>query len=191
MFCGSSAGSDPAWRAAADELGTEIGRRGHELVYGGGHVGLMGAVADAAVAAGARVTGVITEQLVGLELAHGGLSELVVEPSMHARKARMAESADAVIVLPGGFGTYEEAFEILTWNQLGIVSVPVVFLDVGGFYAPLLEFVASAADAGFVRPEHADLARRAATVGEALDEADRPGDAHVAKWVTPPTRPAG
>ena len=110
----------------ADDLGREISARGHRLIYGGGNVGLIGTVADAVLSAGGVVTGVMTEQLVALEVQHDGLTDLEVLPDMHGRKARMAELADGVVVLPGGFGTYEEAFEVLTWNQLGLVSTPVV-----------------------------------------------------------------
>ncbi|MGA9276336.1 TIGR00730 family Rossman fold protein [Ilumatobacter sp.] len=183
VFCGSSAGSSPSFRVAADALGTEIAAGGHRLVYGGGSVGLMGVVADAAMAAGGEVVGVITEQLRALEVGHDTLSELVVESTMHERKARMATLADGVVVLPGGFGTYDEAFEILTWNQLGIVSMPVVFLDVDGFYEPLLEFVRNASAAGFLKPDHAALACRASTAAEAVAIATRPAAAFTPKWV--------
>lgn len=183
VFCGSSSGLDDSFRSAAESLGREIAEGGHRLVYGGGHVGLMGVVADAALAAGGEVTGVITEQLRALEVGHDELTSLEIEASMHARKARMAELADGVIVLPGGFGTYEEAFEILTWNQLGIVSMPVVFLDVGGFYAPLLEFIAGAVDAGFMKPDHGALARRSATAADAVAAAIAPPSEFTPKWV--------
>lgn len=186
VFCGSSAGFSPAFAEAAASLGTEIAERGHRLVFGGGSVGLMGLVADATMAGGGEVVGVITEQLQALELGHGALTELVVEATMHARKARMAEMADGVVVLPGGFGTYDEAFEILTWNQLGIISIPVVFLDVDGFYTPLLDFVRNASDAGFLKPEHAALACRAVTPAEAVAIATRPAASYTPKWVGVP-----
>ena len=134
VFCGSSSGSDPVFVNAALSLGATIANDGHRLVYGGGHVGLMGVVADAALAAGGSVTGVMTEQLVAAEVAHRGLTELEVTATMHARKARMAELSDGVIVLPGGFGTLDETFEMITWNQLGLVAVPVVFLDVNSYF---------------------------------------------------------
>ena len=183
VFCGSSTGFAPAYRSAAEAVGTEIAAGGHRLVYGGGDVGLMGAVADSVLSAGGAVVGVITEQLAHLELAHDGVSELLVEDSMHARKARMATLADGVIVLPGGFGTYDEAFEILTWNQLGIVSMPVVFFDVDGFYAPLLEFVAGAVSAGFMKSDHGALAARADTAVDAVRAATLPAAAFTPKWV--------
>jgi uncharacterized protein (TIGR00730 family) len=183
VFCGSSSGYDQKYRDAAEALGTELAVRGHRLVYGGGHVGLMGAVADAAMAGGGDVVGVITEQLFALEVGHGGLTSLEVEATMHARKARMADLADGVIVLPGGFGTIDESFEILTWNQLGIVSCPVVFLDVDGFFAPLFEFIAGAVTAGFMKPDHGALAVSATTAEEAIAIATRPAAAFTPKWV--------
>lgn len=183
VFCGSSSGSSPVHREAAAELGAAIGTGGHGLVFGGGSVGLMGVVADATIQAHGRVVGVITEQLHALEIAHVGLDELVIEATMHARKARMAAMADGVVVLPGGFGTYDEVFEILTWNQLGLVSTPVVFFDVDGFYAPLLDFVANAARAGFMKPEHAALASRATSATEAVEIAVRPAGPFTSKWV--------
>ena len=183
VFCGSSSGFDPKYREAAVALGTEIAEQGHRLVYGGGHVGLMGAVADAALAAGGGVTGVITEQLHALEVGHTGLTSLEIELDMHARKARMAALSDGVIVLPGGFGTCDETFEILTWNQLGLVAVPVVFFDVDGFYQPLFEFVAGAVSAGFMRPDHGALALRAETADGAVSMVTQPPAAFMAKWV--------
>ncbi len=183
VFCGSSAGESPRYRSAAQAVGTALAEHGCRLVYGGGHVGLMGAVADATLAAGGSVTGVITEQLLALEVAHQGLTELEVVADMHLRKARMAELADGVIVLPGGFGTYEEMFEILTWNQLGIVSMPVVLLDVDGFYTPLVELVAGAVRAGFMRPDHGALLLRVDDPADAVSAALEPAAAYVPKWV--------
>jgi uncharacterized protein (TIGR00730 family) len=183
VFCGSSSGSDPAFRSAAESLGAAIAGDGHRLVYGGGHVGLMGVVADAALAAGGSVTGVMTEQLVAAEVAHLGLTELEITPSMHARKARMAELSDAVIVMAGGFGTLDEAFEMITWNQLGLVAVPVVFLDVGGYFAPLFEFIDATVSAGFVSSANAALARRASTVDEAVRLAVSTPDPFTPKWI--------
>jgi uncharacterized protein (TIGR00730 family) len=183
VFCGSSSGSDPAFAEAARTLGAEIAMAGHELVYGGGHVGLMGVVADAALAAGGSVVGVMTEQLVRAEVAHTGLTRLEVVDSMHARKARMAELSDGVIVLPGGFGTLDEAFEIMTWNQLGLVSVPVVFLDVDGYFDALFTFIASSVRAGFVSEHHAGSARRAGDAAGSIDEATRAADGFSPKWI--------
>jgi hypothetical protein len=183
VFCGSSRGRGDRFVAVASELGEELARRGIELVYGGGGVGLMGVVADAALAAGGRVTGVIPQHLLEAEVAHLGLTELVVTGSMHKRKARMIAGSSGFVVLPGGFGTFEEALEVVTWNQLGLISANVVCLDVDGFFAPLLDVVGRAVEDGFVRPEHADLLRVAHTAAEAVDLALAPPVPHVPKWV--------
>ncbi len=183
VFCGSSSGSDPVFSDTARSLGAAIASGGHRLVYGGGHVGLMGVVADAVLAEGGDVTGVMTEQLVAAEVAHLGLTELEIVPSMHARKARMAELSDGVIVLPGGFGTLDEAFEMITWNQLGLVTAPVVFLDVGGYFEPLFEFIDASVAADFVSVANAGLARRAAVVDEALELAVSAPDTFTPKWL--------
>jgi len=157
VFCGSSAGTDAAFVEAARSLGKCLGPRGAGLVYGGASVGLMGVVADAAIGAGAHVTGVIPASMVGRELAHRGLPDLRVVATMHERKALMADLADAFIALPGGMGTLDETFEILTWAQLGLHDKPVGLLDVGGYFAPLLAFLDHAVAKGFVRPEHRDM----------------------------------
>jgi uncharacterized protein (TIGR00730 family) len=157
VYCGSSAGASPAYAAAAAELGRELAGRGIGLVYGGGNVGLMGAVADAALAAGGAVVGVIPEALVAREVAHGGLTELHVVASMHDRKALMAELADAFVALPGGLGTLEELFEILTWAQLGLHRKPSGLVNVAGYYDGLVSFLAHAVDERLLRPEHAEL----------------------------------
>ena len=183
VFCGSNEGNDDRYRTTAVELGRLLAEGGHRLVYGGGHVGLMGAVADAALASGGDVVGVITEHLVGAEVAHRSLTSLEVTGSMHERKARMAELSDGVIVLPGGFGTLDESFELLTWNQLGLVAVPVVFVDVGGFFAPLFDFVSRAVASGFVRSEHARLAQRATSAADAVDLALAPPPTYHPKWL--------
>jgi uncharacterized protein (TIGR00730 family) len=168
---------------AARELGGSIADGGHALVYGGGHVGLMGVVADAALAAGGEAIGVMTEHLVAAEVAHVGLTRLEVASSMHARKARMAELSDAVVVLPGGFGTLDEAFEIITWNQLGLISVPVVFLDLDGYFDALFRFLDGAVGAGFLSAANAAIAQRVTTVGEALSAALAAPVAHTRKWI--------
>lgn len=157
VFCGSNKGTDDAYIDAAHALGTHLAEAGIGLVYGGGRVGLMGAVANAAMAAGGQVTGVITEQLLGKEVGHTAITELVVVSSMHERKLAMADAADAFVALPGGVGTFEELFEVLTWTQLGIHDKPVGVLDVAGFYAPLLAFLDSTVAAGFVRPGHREF----------------------------------
>ncbi|HSP28396.1 MAG TPA: TIGR00730 family Rossman fold protein, partial [Ilumatobacteraceae bacterium] len=173
----------PVYLEAARLLGAAIAEHGHQLVYGGGHVGLMGVVADAALAGGGSVLGVMTEQLVAAEVAHLGLTELQITPTMHARKARMAELSDGVIVLPGGFGTLDEAFEIITWNQLGLVAVPVVFLDVADYFAPLFAFIDSTVVTGFVSSANAAIARRASTVEHAVDLARSRPDPFTPKWL--------
>ncbi len=157
VYCGSRPGHWPAHAEAAREAGTLIGRLGWQLVYGGGRAGLMGEVADAALAAGARVVGVIPQSLMERELGHGGLSELHVVQTMHERKRLMAERSDAFLALPGGIGTMEELFEVWTWRQLGYHDKPVGLLNTEGYYDKLLSFVADMAEAGFVRPEQRAL----------------------------------
>lgn len=183
VFCGSNVGASGQFADVARELGTALADRGLGVVYGGGRVGLMGVLADAALRAGGEVVGVMPRHLVALEVGHESLTRLEVVDSMHARKARMAELADGVIALPGGFGTFEEVIEMLTWNQLGLVAAPVVFLDVEGFYAPLLDFFDAAVDAGFVRPSHRSIARRAGDVGDAISLVTSPVTAIEHKWI--------
>ena len=183
LYCGSSSGSRPEFADAAAELGRTMASRGIGLVYGGGSVGLMGVAADAALAAGGEVVGVITEQLLAAEVAHRGVTSLEVVGSMHERKARMCDLADGFVVLPGGFGTVDEFAEMLTWNQLGIVAKPVVLVDLHGYWALFLDWIEHAAELGFVRPAHRGLARRASTVAEAIDLALHPTDALPAKWL--------
>ncbi|MBK7384723.1 MAG: TIGR00730 family Rossman fold protein, partial [Flavobacteriales bacterium] len=139
VFCGANSGADPAILEAARATGRTMAERGMGIVFGGGHVGLMGAVADAALEAGGEVIGVIPGFMVEKELAHQGLSELIIVRDMHERKMRMHELSQAVIALPGGFGTMDELFELLTWRQLGIHHKPMGLLNVNGFYAPLLQ----------------------------------------------------
>jgi uncharacterized protein (TIGR00730 family) len=155
VFCGSSAGTRPSFAAAAVNLGTTLADRGIDLVYGGASVGLMGVVADAALAAGGRVTGVITESLLDHEIAHSGLSRLDVVGTMHERKHRMAELSDAFIMLPGGFGTLEEFTESVTWRQLGIHDKPSGILNVDGYFDDLLRFVTHGVEGGFIRSHNA------------------------------------
>jgi uncharacterized protein (TIGR00730 family) len=183
VFCGSSTGRDPAFAAAARELGAAIASQGRTLIYGGGRVGLMGLVADAALAGGAPAIGVIPEALAAREVAHLGLTELHVVPSMHARKALMADLADAFVALPGGFGTLDELFEIVTWAQLGLHARPIGLLDVGGYFDPLLAFADRAVAEAFVRPEHRRLLvveKSVENLLEALDGA--PPTPDVPKW---------
>lgn len=151
VYTGSAPGSSPAYRAAAEDVGRRLAVDGVGIVYGGGRVGLMGAVADAARAAGGEVIGVIPQALVDAELAHPGLSTLEVVPDMHVRKMRMAELADGFVALPGGPGTLEELFEAWTWLQLGLHRKPVALYDVDGFWQPLLGMLDGMVEAGFMR----------------------------------------
>jgi uncharacterized protein (TIGR00730 family) len=151
VFCGSSAGNAPGFRAAAEELAREMAARGIGLVFGGGCVGLMGHVADAVLAAGGHAIGVIPEALVAREIAHRGLPDLRVVRSMHERKAMMAELSDAFVALPGGFGTFEELCEAITWTQLGLHRKRCGVLNVGGYYDPLLALFDGAVRAGFIK----------------------------------------
>lgn len=157
VFCGSNAGRRHEYAAAARELGALLARQGLTVVYGGGHVGLMGHLADAAIAAGGRVVGVIPEHLMQPEVAHQRLAELIVVDSMHTRKRTMAERADAFIVLPGGYGTFEELFEMVTWLQLQLHAKPVGIVNSLGYFDHLLAFLRHAAAEGFIRPQHWDL----------------------------------
>jgi uncharacterized protein (TIGR00730 family) len=157
VFCGSQPGAQPGYVGAARELGAWLARQDIEVVYGGGHIGMMGAVADAALAAGGRVVGVIPEHLMRPEVAHQNLTELIVVDTMHTRKRTMAQRADAFVVLPGGYGTFEEMFEMITWLQLRLQAKPVGLLNVAGFYDRLIEFLRHAADERFIRAEHRDL----------------------------------
>ena len=157
VYCGSHAGARPEYAAAAQALGALLAREKIELVYGGGRIGLMGAVADAVLHHGGHVIGVIPEKLVIKEVVHEKLPDLRVVKTMHERKALMAELADGFIALPGGFGTFEELFEVLTWSQLGWHAKPFGLLNTGGFYRPLLEFLDHATREGFLRPPHRAL----------------------------------
>jgi uncharacterized protein (TIGR00730 family) len=166
VFCGSAMPGSEPYRGAASALGHLIGEAGIELVYGGGRIGLMGLLADAALASGARVIGVIPVALHDREVAHRGLSELIVVPDMQERKRRMFELADAVAVLPGGLGTLDEAFEAITLRQLGMSRAPVVLVNIDGFWNPLIALIDRTIDKGFTRPEARALYR---VVAEAAD----------------------
>ena len=153
VYCGSRFGDSASFVTAAQEMGEAIARRGARLVYGGGRVGLMGVVADAALAAGGRVVGVIPEALMQREVGHSRLTELLVVRSMHERKQAMAERADAFVALPGGIGTLEELYEMWSWQQLGYHDKPVALLNVDGYYDPLIEFMGQSVRRGFVSEE--------------------------------------
>jgi uncharacterized protein (TIGR00730 family) len=170
VFCGSHPGSDPRYLHAADALGRDLAGRGIGVVYGGASVGCMGALAQGALNAGGEVIGVLTEGLVAREIAKLGLTRLEIVASMHERKARMAALSDAVIALPGGFGTFDELFEALTWSQLGIDRKPIGVLDAGGFWAPMLAALDTAVAEGFVHESNRSLLYSASTLPELLEQ---------------------
>ncbi len=169
VYCGSRAGTSAAYAEAARDIGSEIGRRGWQLVYGGGRAGLMGWVADAALAAGAPVVGVIPQSLMERELGHRGLTELHVVGTMHERKLMMAERSDAFVALPGGIGTFEELFEVWTWRQLGYHDKPLGLLNAGGYYDGLLAFMHQTVQGGFVTDQQQALLQVHSDAGPLLD----------------------
>jgi uncharacterized protein (TIGR00730 family) len=183
VYCGSNRGADPAYARAAESLGRELAGRGIRLVYGGGHVGLMGVVADAVLAGGGQVHGVITRALEGKELAHRGLTELTVVETMHERKAAMADAADAFVMLPGGYGTLDEFFEALTWTQLGIHDKPCGVLDVAGYFSPLRELLDASNREGFVAAAHRDLVIAESDPARLLDRLAAWTPVTVSKWL--------
>ena len=188
VFCGSNAGRRPEYAEAAREMGRVLVERGIGLVYGGGNVGLMGIVADTVLAAGGEVVGVIPEALMAREVGHAGLTEMHVVRTMHERKALMADRADGFVALPGGFGTFEEFCEVLTWSQLGFHPKPCGLLNVAGYYDLLLALFSHAVDEGFVPPQHRALVIEETDPARLLDRfADfRPPTA--GKWITPDER---
>ena len=169
VFCGASSGHDPAYALAARRFGEVLAQRGIELVWGAGNVGLMGVLADAVLSHGGRAVGVIPDFMVERELAHTAASEILIVDSMHARKAAMAERADAFVALPGGFGTLDELFEILTWAQLHIHRKPIGLLNVQGFFDPLLAMVQHMSTAGFITARHLALLQMKELPEELLD----------------------
>ncbi|SFH58480.1 LOG family protein [Planctomicrobium piriforme] len=173
VFCGSQSGSDPAYAAAAEELGSLLARRGIRLIYGGGNIGLMGVAADAVLAHGGDVTGVIPESLLRRELAHTGVQDMRVVVSMHTRKALMAELSQGFVALPGGLGTFEELCEILTWGQLHFHTKPVALLNVRGYYDPLIQMLDRAVSEQFMRQENRELLFVANSVAELMAYFDR------------------
>ncbi len=170
VFCGSRPGARPEFLEAAQALGTELARRKLTLVYGGASVGLMGAVADAVLAAGGRAVGVLPFSLQQRELGHAGLHELHLVNSMHERKALMAQRSDAFVALPGGFGTFDELFEIVTWGQLGLHTKPMGLMDVGGYFQPLLSMVSRGVQDGFIPEAHERPFAVSASAAELLDK---------------------
>lgn len=183
VFCGASPGATPIYQEAAEALGRHLAERGIRLVYGGGAVGLMGMVADAALAAGGEVIGIIPQSLKEAEIGHKGLTRLEVVDGMHARKARMAELSDAFIALPGGLGTLEELFEVWTWGQLGYHGKPLGLLEVNGFYEPLLTFLDHLVQERFVRPQHREMLQRASSPAELIDALQVWTPSAAPKWV--------
>ena len=188
VYCGSNFGNDPAYAAAAASLGGTLAERGIRLVYGGGQVGLMGVVADAAIENGGEVLGVITEALVAKEVSHRGLARLQVVGTMHERKAAMADAADAFVMLPGGFGTLDEFFEVVTWTQLGIHAKPCGILNAAGFFGPLRELLDGAVTAGFVHPAHRDMIVTDDDAARLLDRLAAWTPVTVSKWMEPSER---
>jgi len=186
VYCGSGSGSTPEYLALARELGNCLAVNDVSLVYGGGDVGMMGAVADSVMSSGGEVIGVIPQRLVDVEVAHHGVTRLEVTADMHERKARMIELAGGFIAMPGGFGTYEEVFEVLTWNQLGILSAPVVFLDVGegseSFWQPMMEFLDRAVAAGLLKERYRAFVNLTRSVDEAVRIATGPAPTAAPKW---------
>lgn len=188
VFCGSSDGAKPAYRTAATALGTYLAELGISLVYGGASVGLMGAVADGALAAGGRAIGVIPRHLVDRELAHPGLSDLHVTANMHERKALMADLSDGFIALPGGFGTLEELAEVTTWSQLGLHSKPIGLLNVDGFFDLLLAFVDQMVDERFIPQTHRRLLVTGTAPAELVSSLRQWEPLTTAKWLPEQTR---
>ena len=174
VFCGSSDGRDPRFLDAARSLGRDLAERGIGVVYGGAHVGCMGALADGALSGGGEVIGVLTRGLADREIAHRGLTTLELVDSMHERKARMAALSDAVIALPGGYGTLDELFEALMWSQLRIDRKPIGVLDSRGFWAPMLAMLDAAARSGFLRPDNRELLCAASSLDELMAAFRRP-----------------
>jgi uncharacterized protein (TIGR00730 family) len=183
VFCGSNAGSDPAYREAAEAVGRGLAQRGVRVVYGGGKVGMMGAVADAARDEGGEVIGVIPQAIVDLEIGHTGLDDLRVVGSMHERKALMAELSDAFIALPGGIGTLEELFEVYTWAQLAIHAKPLGLLDVADYFRPLVAFLDHAVQERFLRPETRALLAVSDDLDDLLAAFEASEPVTLQKWI--------
>jgi uncharacterized protein (TIGR00730 family) len=183
VFAGSSPGRQPQYVEAAQQLGEELCARGYDLVYGGGRVGLMGTVADSVLGHGGQVIGVIPEGLAEKEVAHRGLTDLRVVTSMHERKALMAELSTAFIALPGGLGTLEELFEVLTWVQLGIHTKPCGLVNVGGYFNGLLEFISHAVEERFLKPDHQSMILVDSDIKALLDAVEAFVPPAVEKWL--------
>ena len=183
IYCGSSPGTDPAYMESARTMGTLIASAGHRLVYGGGHVGLMGAAADAALQAGGEVIGVIPQDILDKEVGHGGVTELFTVNSMHERKMKMASLSDAFVALPGGIGTLEEIIEVLTWSQLGFHSKACGALNVNGFFDPLFALLDHMVDNRFLREEHRAQLLSADTPEDILEKVLAHQAVSIDKWM--------
>ena len=168
VYCGSSDGNDPSILKMAEDFGRELAHRNIGLIYGGSSLGVMGTLANAVMDNVGEVTGVIPKNLFSKEVAHTGITQLVTVADMHERKYTMADLADAFVALPGGFGTMEELFEIITWNQIGIIDKPVTLLNWNSFYTPLLDMIHHAAEAGFIKQENIKILQTAQTVDECI-----------------------
>jgi uncharacterized protein (TIGR00730 family) len=188
VFCGSSSGSRPEYRAAAEEMAAGLVRRNIGLVYGGGNVGLMGVLADAVLTAGGEAQGVIPEHLMAREVGHNGLTKLHVVRSMHERKALMADLSDAFVALPGGFGTLEEFCEVVTWTQLGLHAKPCGILNVLGYYSQLLAMLDHAVEERFLKPQNRALVLARESPSELLQVLEEWRPARVEKWLDRETR---
>jgi uncharacterized protein (TIGR00730 family) len=186
VYCGSSSGTDANFKAQATLLGQTLAKRDIGLVYGGAKVGLMGAVADGVLQAGGKVIGVLPDFLRSKEIAHGGLTELILVESMHERKTKMNELCDGVIALPGGFGTMEEFFEMLTWAQLGLHQKPVALLNIDHFYDALLTFVQTMVDKGFLKEINRTMLLVSHDIDDLLDKMDNYVAPAVGKWISTP-----
>jgi len=188
VYLGSSMGTDPDFAVAAENLGGLLAARGIRLVYGGGRVGLMGVLADAVLRGGGSVSGVITRALEDKEIAHHGVMDLTIVHSMHERKAMMADRADGFIMLPGGYGTMDEFFEVLTWTQLGIHVKPCAILDVNGYFGPLLGLLDHAAGQGFLRDDHREMVLTGTDPARLLDRMAAWTPPATEKWLDPSER---
>jgi uncharacterized protein (TIGR00730 family) len=189
LFCGSSTGTRAAYAQAASDFGRAMAARGMTLVYGGGSVGLMKIAAEASLGGGGDVIGVITEQLMVREVGHPGLTELIVVPTMHERKARMSALADAFVALPGGFGTFDEFCEMATWNQLGIHAKPLVMLDVEGYFEGFLAQADRGVADGFLKPEHRTMIEVVSRVEDIFEALARWRGPPASKWLAPAPAP--
>lgn len=183
VFCGSNYGESEEYKNTAEKLGEFLSKKNTTLIYGGGKVGLMGSVANSALQAGGNVVGIIPEFLRDKEIAHQGLTDLIVVDSMHSRKQKMSEMADGFIVLPGGYGTYEEMFEVLSWGQIGIHKKPIGLLNVDGFFDPLLKMLQHTVDKGFARPENLNLILSSTNVADLFAQMKDYNHIIVNKWV--------